>query len=88
MHAVVIVTKLNDRTAARAALPDLVSLVSGMQGFVSGHWVASPSEDRGSAMIVFESEDAAEALASIARQTPDAAVTTESVTVGEVWARV
>jgi hypothetical protein len=50
--------------------------------------VGFSSEDRGSAMVLFDSEDAASALASIARQTPDGAVTTESVEVGEVWARV
>ncbi|MGA2928363.1 MAG: hypothetical protein ABSG43_20700 [Solirubrobacteraceae bacterium] len=88
MHAVVVVTKLNDRSAARAELKDLVSLVSSMPGFVSGSWVAFASEDRGSAMVVFDSEDAAKALATIARQTRGRAVTTESVQVGEVWARV
>ena len=87
MHAVVVVTKLNDRSAARPELNDLVSLISSMPGFVSGSWVAFASEDRGTATVVFDSENAAEALASIARQTRGTAVTTESVQVGEVWAR-
>lgn len=88
MHAVVVVTKLSDRSAARTELDGLVSLISGMPGFVAGTWVAFSSEDRGTATLVFDSEEAAEALARIARQTRGGAVTTESVKVGEVWARV
>ncbi len=85
MHAVVIPVKFNDRVAAAAELDGLVEQVSGMPGFIAGYWIALP-EDRGTATIVFESEEAAGTLANIARNTPAQAVTTEAVDVGEVMA--
>lgn len=85
MHAVVIEGTFNDRAGAEAELPDLVSRVSGMPGFVTGYWVAS-SDDRATAIVVFESEDGAHALANIARETPAGAVSTDTVEVGEVLA--
>ena len=41
MHAVVIEATFNDRAGADAELPDLVSRVSEMPGFVAGYWVAT-----------------------------------------------
>jgi len=86
MYAVVIPATFNDRAGAEAELPDLVSQVSGMPGFVAGYWVAT-SADRGTAMVVFESEDGAQALAGVARDAPPGAVTAGTVEVGEVLAR-
>jgi hypothetical protein len=86
MHAVVIRARFNDRAAAMAELEGIVSQVSGMPGFVSGHWVAV-SPDEGSATIAFESADDAEALANMVRTAPSPTVTTVSVEVGEVVAR-
>jgi hypothetical protein len=85
MHAVVIPAKFNDPSAAKAELDGLVAQVSGMPGFVAGYWVALP-EDRGTAVIVFDSEHAAQALADFARSAPAGSVTTGGIEVGEVWA--
>lgn len=85
MHAVVIPATFNDRSAAEAELDGLVSQVSGMPGFVAGYWVAL-SADKGTAMIVFDSEEAARALANFAHSAPAGAVTADSVEVGEVMA--
>jgi hypothetical protein len=85
MHAVVIPVRFNDRSAAEAELPGLVSQISGMPGFVAGYWLAL-SADRGTAMIVFESEDSARALGDTARGAPYSSVTPENIEVGEVLA--
>jgi hypothetical protein len=85
MHAVVIPVTFNDRSAAKGELEGLVSQVSGMPGFVAGYWVAL-SQESGTAMIVFDSEDSAQALATVARGAPVGAVTTGSIEVGEVMA--
>lgn len=85
MHAVVIPVTFNDRTAAGAELDGLVAQVSGMPGFLAGYWIAL-SNDRGTAVVAFESPESAEALAAIARSAPAGAVTTGNVEVGEVMA--
>ncbi|MGO9792814.1 MAG: hypothetical protein ACLP8S_25830 [Solirubrobacteraceae bacterium] len=85
MHAVVIPAKFNDPSAAKAELDGLVAQVSGMPGFVAGYWVALP-EDTGTALIVFDSEGAAQALADFARSAPAGSVTAGNIEVGEVWA--
>jgi heme-degrading monooxygenase HmoA len=85
MYAVVITVTFEDRSAAAAELEGLVSQVNGMPGFRAGYWVAL-SEDKGTSMIVFDSEDSARALAAMAENAPAAAVTTESIEVGEVLA--
>jgi hypothetical protein len=83
MHAVVTSLKFNDRAAAETELSDIVSRVSGMPGFVSGHWVAL-SADRGASMIVFDSQEAAQSLANFAQDAPFASVTPQAIDVGEV----
>ena len=83
MYAVVIPVTFNDRSAAAAELEGLVPQVSGMPGFVAGYWV-SFSEDRGTAMIVFDAEDQAQGLATVARGTPPGAVSPGTIEVGEV----
>jgi hypothetical protein len=85
MYAVVIPVTFNDRSAATAELEGLVPQVSGMPGFVAGYWV-SLSQDKGTAMIVFDSEDAAQALAGVAKGAPAGAVTSGTIEVGEVMA--
>lgn len=75
----------NGRAGAEAELPELVSQVSRMPGFVAGYWVAT-SANHGTAMIAFESEDSAQALASMARDTPAGGVSAGNVKVGEVLA--
>ena len=83
MYAVVIPVTFNDRSAATAELEGLVPQVSGMPGFVAGYWV-SFSEDKGTAMIVFEAEDQAQGLVTVARDAPSGAVTSGAIEVGEV----
>jgi len=85
MYAVLIAVTFNDRSAATAELEGLVPQVSGMPGFVAGYWV-SLSQDKGTAMIVFDSEDGAQALAAVAKGTPPGAVTSGTIEVGEVMA--
>jgi len=85
MHAVVIRVTFDDRAAAAAELPGLVAQVSGTPGFVAGYWTAVDA-DTGSATIIFDSEEGAQALASVVRSTASPTVTTTSVEVGEVMA--
>ncbi len=85
MHAVLIPVTFNDRPAAAAELDGLVPRISGMPGFVAGYWV-SLSQDNGTAMIVFDSEDGAQAMAAVVKGTPPGAVSAGTIEVGEVMA--
>jgi hypothetical protein len=86
MHAVVVNVTIADRDAAVAELRDrVVPMASGMPGFVAGHWVAL-SDDKGMALVVFDSEASAQALAGQVAPQPGSAVTIEGVEVGEVVA--
>jgi hypothetical protein len=85
VHAVVVNVTINDPEAAGAALAEqVVPQVKAAPGFVSGYWV-SLGEDRGTSVVVFESEDAARAAADQARP-PGEFVRFDSVEVGEVVA--
>jgi hypothetical protein len=85
-HAVIIPAQFIDKSAARSELDGLVSRISSMPGFVAGYWVAMPG-DRGTAMIVFDSHDAAQAfVVSVRSGPPYYWVTLGSIEVGEVWA--
>jgi len=85
MHAVVIPATFNDRSAAEGELDGLVAQVSGMPGFVAGYGVAI-SQDKGTAMVVFDTEESAQALATTAHGAPAGAVTAGGIEVGEVMA--
>jgi hypothetical protein len=85
MHAVVIPVTFNDQSAAKGELDGLVPQVSGMPGFLAGYWVAL-SQDKGTAMIVFDSEESAQSLATVAQSAPAGAVTAGNIEVGEVMA--
>lgn len=83
MHAVVVRSTIHDFEEGRAFLREqIVPRVSQAPGFVAAYWVKLES-DEGRAMIVFESEEAARAMAAEVKAPPDA-VTIESVEVGEV----
>ena len=85
MHAVVLNVAVADADAAAAALRDqVVPQVSGTPGFVAGYWVRL-DRGRGTAAVVFESEDAARSAAAEA-QPPGDLMTFNSVEVGEVVA--
>lgn len=84
MHAVVARSTIQDFEQARKALrEELIPRLSQAPGFVSGHWVKL-GETSGASMIVFESEEAAQAAAEMFRTNPPPTVTPTSIEVGEV----
>jgi len=86
MHAVAVTVTLNDIEAATSLLKsDVVPGVQQAPGFVAGYWTQKGSS--GSSMIIFESEEAADAVAQkIPDMAPTEAVTLDSVEVREVVA--
>ena len=85
MHAVVVNVTVNDRDAATSSLhEEVVPRVKQAPGLVAGYWVALPN-GKGVSVIVFESEDAARAVAEQV-QPPGDFVTFDSVEVAEVVA--
>lgn len=89
MHAVVSNVTIHDFDRARKALQEqTVPGVSQAPGFVAGYWTRS-EDNRGLAMVVFDSEDAARAAAEQLKSQgpPDPeAVTIDNVEVREVVA--
>ena len=85
MHAVVVRVNIDDSEAATARLrEEVVPRVSQAPGFVAGYWTRK--DNTGLSMLVFESEDAARAVAErIPGSVPDG-VTFESAEVREVAA--
>jgi hypothetical protein len=86
MHAVVVRVTVNDPEASMRELREqVVPGVSQAPGFVAGYWTRR--EGTGLSMVIFESEEAANAMSeripSIAQDT----VTLESVEVREVVAQ-
>jgi hypothetical protein len=76
---------INDREAAERALNEqLVPRVSQIPGFVAGYWTIK--DDTGLTMIVFESEDAANAMSEMARSVVPDAMSLDDVEVREVAA--
>jgi hypothetical protein len=85
MQTVVAKVTIDDFDAAMATLRgEVVSRVSEAAGFVTGYWTRK--EDTGLSMIVFDSEDAANAAAEHLRTGLPDAVTLESMEVREVVA--
>jgi hypothetical protein len=83
MHAVIVSVTINDAEAATANLrSEIVPRVKEAPGFVAGYWVRLDGQGRGT--IVFESEDAARAVADQVSQGPSEGVTFDSIDVGEV----
>jgi hypothetical protein len=85
VHAVVVTVTVKDRQAAEGELRELVPRISSAPDFVAGYWVATP-DGHGHSIAVFESEDAAKAVAGQVRATNRDAVEIDSVQVGEVVA--
>jgi hypothetical protein len=88
MYAVIHTVTIDDPAAAMAELDQVVPQVSGMPGFTAGYWVAR-SPDTGIAMVMFDSEEAAQGFANFLKSTPDAGGVTldrENITVGQVFA--
>ena len=85
MHAVVVKVTISDVEAALSVLrEETVPGVSQAPGFVTGYWTRKGNS--GLAMVIFESEDAANAASErIPASVPDS-VTLEDVEVREVAA--
>jgi hypothetical protein len=83
MHAVVVTVTISDREAAESHLREqVVPGVSQAPGFVAGYWTRK--DESGLAMVLFESEDAAQAMSErVPSMIPDV-VTLKDVEVREV----
>jgi hypothetical protein len=85
MHAVVLRVDISDPEASEQILKEeVVPRVASAPGFVYGTWVRMAG-DKGTSMVVFESEEAANAAREQMQPPPN--VTVESAEVGEVVAR-
>jgi hypothetical protein len=85
VHAVVVRVTISDHEVAESHLREqIVPGVSQAPGFVAGYWTRK--DDSGVGMVVFESEDAAEAMSErVPSMVPDV-VTVEDIEVREVVA--
>lgn len=85
MHAVVVKVTINDPEAAIGVLREqTVPAVAQAPGFVTGYWTRKGNS--GLSMIIFESEDAANAASEQVRSLAPDAVTVDDVEVREVAA--
>jgi hypothetical protein len=86
---VVVRVTVNDESAGRKMLAEeVVPRASAAPGFVAGYWTRSSSDNKGISMVVFDTEEQANAAKAMIEQglpNPDA-VTLESVEVREVVA--
>jgi hypothetical protein len=82
MHAVTVKVSIVDPDRAVRELHDqVVPMVSQIPGFVAGYWL-EPEDGKGAALVVFESEDHAQAMLDGIRARgaePDAPVTFDEV---------
>ena len=86
MHAVVVNVTVKDPEAAALALRErLVPRVSHAPGFVTGYWTMK--DNTGLTMLIFESEEAANAMSDQARSVVPAAMTLDGVEVRDVAAQ-
>jgi hypothetical protein len=85
MHAVVGRSTLHDVERATAFLSQSLPRIRQAPGFVSGHWVML-SDNTGTSMLIFESEEAAQAAIEQLRANPppSGAITFDSIEIGEV----
>jgi len=84
MHAVVVRSTIQDFEAGRTFLrEEVVPRVSQAPGIVAAYWVKLEGNE-GTSMLVFESEEAARAMAEQVKPPPSGAVSLDSVQVGEV----
>jgi hypothetical protein len=85
MHAIVVRVTITDEQAGEKLLREqVVPRVSGAPGFVAGYWTRR--DNSGLSMLVFESEEAAQALAGQIHSPDPDAVAMEGVEVREVVA--
>jgi heme-degrading monooxygenase HmoA len=68
MHAVVVTVTIKDLETARTFLQEqVVPRASGAPGFVAGYWTRSADGSDGLSMVVFDSEDSANAATEMIR---------------------
>lgn len=85
MHAVVVRVSIGDAEVAEAGLREtVVPGISSAPGFVAGYWTRSDDGSNGLSMLVFESEDAAQAVAERFRS---GSMLPETVTVSRLEVR-
>ena len=87
MHAVVVRVKISDFEKAREGLRErVVPRATQANGFVAGYWTRSADGQDGLAMVVFDSESAAEAATEMIRAGAEQGdgVTLEGIEVREV----
>jgi hypothetical protein len=85
MHAVIVSVTIKDGDEATAHLrSEIVPQVKQAPGFVAGYWTRLERDEQGRGIMVFESEDAAKAVAERIQQDRNDSVTLENVDVGEV----
>jgi hypothetical protein len=86
MHALVFQVTIHQRAEADRLLHEqMVPGMSNAPGFVAGYWV-SLSENKGTSVVVFESEDAVRQAAESSPRFETDAFTVDSVEIGEVVA--
>ena len=87
MYAVVVKVSISDPESAQKGLEEtVVPRISRAPGFVAGYWTRSDDRSNGQSMIVFESQEAAQAAADrIGANIPEG-VTLENTEVREVVA--
>jgi hypothetical protein len=82
VHAVFVSSTISNFENARRELNErVIPTVSQAPGFVAGYWLA-PVDGRGNAVVIFESQEAAQAAAE--RLDPPRDVTIDTVEVREV----
>jgi hypothetical protein len=87
MHAVVVRVSISDVETAQKGLEGVVvPRVKQAPGFVAGYWTRSADGSNGQSMMVFESEDAAQAVADRLHTDVPEGVTIEGTEVREVVA--
>jgi len=85
VHAVVVTVTISDHEAAESHLREqVVPGVSQAPGFVAGYWTRK--DDTGLGIVVFESEDSAQAMSERVRSMVPDVVTIEDIEVREVIA--
>jgi hypothetical protein len=85
VHAVIVTVTISDPEVAESHLREqVVPGVSQAPGFVTGYWTRK--DDSGLAMVIFESEDAAEAMSQRVPSIAPDEVTVKDVEVREVVA--
>ena len=87
MHAVLVKVSISDFEGSVKELREtVVPRISSLPGFVAGYWTRSSDGSNGRSMLVFESEEAAQAAAERVQGSVPEGVTLESAEVREVVA--